>query len=104
MLPSLWEVWSVFFRHLAVASNLSTDDAACGVNFAPHFAPSPASVAQWIEQRFPKPQAAGSIPAGGASCATLLETTFGSRPGFRRVSERGLWLTQSRGGDVVLLG
>jgi hypothetical protein len=24
-------------------------------NFAPHFAPSPAFVAQWIEQRFPKP-------------------------------------------------
>jgi hypothetical protein len=23
--------------------------------FAPHFAPSPAPVAQWIEQRFPKP-------------------------------------------------
>ena len=34
---------------------------------APHFAPSPAFVAQWIEQRFPKPQVAGSIPAGGAS-------------------------------------
>ena len=29
-------------------------------NFAPHFAPSPAFVAQSIEQRFPKPQAAGS--------------------------------------------
>jgi hypothetical protein len=26
-----------------------------------------ASVAQWIEQRFPKPQVAGSIPAGGAT-------------------------------------
>jgi len=24
-------------------------------NFAPHFAPSPAYVAQWIERRFPKP-------------------------------------------------
>ena len=35
-------------------------------NFAPQIAPSHASVAQWIEQRFPKPQVAGSIPAGGA--------------------------------------
>ena len=35
-------------------------------NFAPHFAPSPAFVAQWIEQRFPKPQVAGPIPAEGA--------------------------------------
>ena len=26
----------------------------------------PAPVAQWIERRFPKPQVAGSIPAGGA--------------------------------------
>ena len=33
--------------------------------FAPHFAPSPAPVAQWIEQRFPKPQVACSIHAGG---------------------------------------
>ena len=35
--------------------------------FAPHFAPSPAPVAQWIEQRFPKPQVACSIHAGGTS-------------------------------------
>ena len=35
-------------------------------NYAPHFAPSPAFVAQWIEQRFPKPQVAGPIPAEGA--------------------------------------
>ena len=34
---------------------------------APHFAPSPAPVAQWIEQRFPKPQVACSIHAGGAA-------------------------------------
>ena len=32
-----------------------------------NFAPSPAPVAQWIEQRFPKPQVAGSSPAGGAA-------------------------------------
>ena len=36
-------------------------------NFAPHFAPSPAFVAQWIEQRFPKPQVVGPIPTEGAS-------------------------------------
>jgi hypothetical protein len=35
-------------------------------NFAPHFAPSAAPVAQWIERRFPKPQVACSIHAGGA--------------------------------------
>ena|GEM_PF-2479505 len=35
-------------------------------NFATHFAPSPAFVAQWIEQRFPKPQVACSIHAEGA--------------------------------------
>ena len=35
-------------------------------NFAPHFAPSPAFVAQWIEQRFPKPQVVGPIPTEGA--------------------------------------
>src|SRR4029453_8498313 len=29
--------------------------------------PSPALVAQWIEQRFPKPCVAGSIPAGGTT-------------------------------------
>ena len=36
-------------------------------NFGPHFAPSPAPVAQWIERRFPKPQVACSIHAGGTS-------------------------------------
>ena len=40
-------------------------------NFAPHFAPSPAFVAQWIEQRFPKPQVAGPIPAEGANVESL---------------------------------
>ena len=35
-------------------------------SFAPHFAPSPAFVAQWIEQRFPKPQVVGPIPTEGA--------------------------------------
>ena len=40
-------------------------------NFAPHFAPSPAFVAQWIEQRFPKPQVAGPIPAEGARTVSV---------------------------------
>ena len=35
-------------------------------NFGPHFAPSPAPVAQWIERRFPKPQVPCSIHAGVA--------------------------------------
>ena len=47
-------------------------------NFAPHFAPSPASVAQWIEQRFPKPQVAGSIPAEGARVAFAVAAPFGT--------------------------
>ena len=38
---------------------------------APHFAPSPAPVAQWIEQRFPKPQVACSIHAGGTMCTNM---------------------------------
>ena len=43
-------------------------------NFAPHFAPSPAFVAQWIEQRFPKPQVAGPIPAEGAKyCVCVIK-------------------------------
>ena len=39
--------------------------------FAPHFAPSPAPVAQWIEQRFPKPQVACSIHAGGTKSSKV---------------------------------
>jgi hypothetical protein len=51
-------------------------------NFAPHFAPSPAFVAQWIEQRFPKPQVAGSIPAEGA--ISVLLALLGGCPIWRR--------------------
>src|SRR5438067_236850 len=40
--------------------------------FSPTFCASPALVAQWIEQRFPKPCVAGSIPAGG----TILVSCF----------------------------
>jgi len=40
-------------------------------NFAPHFAPLMAPVAQWIEQRFPKPQVACSIHAGGTMCTNM---------------------------------
>jgi hypothetical protein len=37
--------------------------ARLSTTFSP--TPVPALVAQWIEQRFPKPCVAGSIPAGG---------------------------------------
>ena len=45
-------------------------------NFAPHFAPSLAPVAQWIEQRFPKPQVACSIHAGGANEIKVLSRKY----------------------------
>ena len=54
------------FERTLVTSVYMTQGVAA--NFAPHFAPSPAFVAQWIEQRFPKPQVAGPIPAEGARC------------------------------------
>ncbi len=38
-------------------------------NFAPHFAPSPTFVDQWIEQQFPNPQVAG--PIHGEDAKTL---------------------------------
>ena len=42
----------------------------------------PASVAQWIEQRFPKPQVVGPIPTGGApsilcECCQVRSCVFG---------------------------
>ena len=43
------------------------DDARCGGEFSLHFALFLAPVAQWIERRFPKPQVACSIHAGGTS-------------------------------------
>ena len=47
-------------------------------NFAPHFAPSPAFVAQWIEQRFPKPQVVGPIPTEGAMPEALKSSAGGT--------------------------
>ena len=41
------------------------DGAWCDGNFVTQSAPLLASVAQWIERRFPKPQVACSIHAGG---------------------------------------
>ena len=55
------------------SSNLTDGETNCVGEFRTTFRTIPASVAQWIEQRFPKPQVAGSIPAGGA---TLPRTTF----------------------------
>ncbi len=39
----------------------------CGGEFRTIFRTIPAPVAQWIEQRFPKPQVVCSIHAGGAT-------------------------------------
>jgi hypothetical protein len=57
--------------HLAGTSNLFIDDARCVGEFRTTFRTIPAFVAQWIEQRFPKPQVAGSIPAEGAKVNAL---------------------------------
>ena len=48
------------------SSNLDLDDVRCVGEFRTTFRTIPAFVAQWIEQRFPKPQVAGPIPAEGA--------------------------------------
>ena len=41
---------------------------------SPNFAPSPAFVAQWIEQRFPKPKVACSIHADLSKGRDLIGT------------------------------
>jgi hypothetical protein len=67
-----------------------------------------APVAQWIEQRFPKPQVAGSSPAGGASkightlgvyllgqllCGSLCATESHEMPVVsRRGRDRNRWM------------
>jgi hypothetical protein len=48
-------------------TSLTDGDASCVGEFRTTFRTIPAFVAQWIEQRFPKPQVVGSIPTGGAS-------------------------------------
>ncbi len=45
----------------------ATDAKGMCVEFRATFRTIPASVAQWIEHRFPKPCVAGSIPARGAT-------------------------------------
>ena len=82
-------------------------------NFAPHFAPSPAFVAQWIEQRFPKPQVVGPIPTEGASnfphsVFRKLGHAASSRAHaacINRVTWRGLCklTSRARGGSRVLM-
>ena len=62
----MWFLGTVSFCHWAGASNLFIDDARCVGEFRTTFRTIPAFVAQWIEQRFPKPQVAGPIPAEGA--------------------------------------
>ena len=45
--------------------------------FRTTFRTIPASVAQWIEQRFPKPQVVGSIPTGGTMFVEPLVVALG---------------------------
>ena len=63
-------------------TSLTDSDAGVSANFAPHFAPSPAPVAQWIEQRFPKPQVACSTHAGGAIEIGVQRKIGYAQPGF----------------------
>ena len=53
------------------STSLTDSDARCVGEFRTTFRTIPAFVAQWIEQRFPKPQVAGSIPAEGARVNAL---------------------------------
>ena len=64
-LKSRWE--SRNFLLWLRPTSLTEDDARCVGEFRTTFRTIPAFVAQWIEQRFPKPQVAGPIPAEGAS-------------------------------------
>ena len=47
-------------------TSLTEDVAKCVGEFRTTFRTIPAFVAQWIEQRFPKPQVVGPIPTEGA--------------------------------------
>jgi hypothetical protein len=57
-----------------------------------------APVAQWIEQRFPKPQVAGSSPAGGANVAERESSRLGP-PG-----PMGSWSLTIKLGFLVVVG
>ena len=59
-------LWALFLLRSRPTS-LTDDDVRCVGEFRTTFRTIPAFVAQWIEQRFPKPQVAGPIPAEGAS-------------------------------------
>ena len=74
------------------SSNLYVDDVRCVGEFRTTFRTIPAFVAQWIEQRFPKPQVACSIHAGGAKWKWGIPT--GTRCGHPRFGDSfGLWFT-----------
>ena len=50
-----------------------------------------ALVAQWIEQRFPKPRVAGSIPAGGTIPKSQVKGTFRSLLTAAQSAPSGQW-------------
>ena len=75
-----------FFPCLDGASNLSIDDARCGGEFRTTFRTIPAFVAQWIEQRFPKPQVAGPIPAEGAVLKVFANVLLQFSIGYSRAT------------------
>src|SRR6266542_3126991 len=57
---------SVYMRQLALRSRWSGEGFCAIISSDLALGPRPSAlVAQWIEQRFPKPCVAGSIPAGG---------------------------------------
>ena len=60
------------------------DDVSCVGEFRTTFRTIPAFVAQWIEQRFPKPQVAGPIPAEGAMPEALKSSVGGTFGGLLR--------------------
>ncbi len=59
----LWALFLLWSR----PTSLTEDVAKCVGEFRTTFRTIPAFVAQWIEQRFPKPQVVGPIPTEGAS-------------------------------------
>lgn len=60
ILRALFLLWSC-------PTSLTDGDARCVGEFRTTFRTIPAPVAQWIERRFPKPQVACSIHAGGTN-------------------------------------
>ena len=66
-------------------TSLTNGDASCGGEFRTTFRTIPAPVAQWIEQRFPKPQVACSIHAGGTTRESVRPCQRSCVPEYRSV-------------------